>query len=216
MYIKDEYEVIYGDRTVGYYYVYSDDSVSYSTAWGSPWDLEEQLKALKLDKEKKRKKPLKQFSDIICEEYRIPGTRKRIYQKDMIRLERYSRETDERYYVYKRSAEEGDPEYSPLRHDAPHNEGPHTPEGMREWASWYAFVKMDDGNYQAELDEAWWWGGGHNDGGTIRREIPEEWFDLPYEEFLENVVTLAAAAHYGFTAEMLREKKGLKEFFGFE
>ena len=216
MYIKDEYEVIYGDKTVGYYYVYSDDSVSYSTAWGSPWDLEEQLKALKLDKEKKRKKPLKQFSDIICDQYRIPGTRKRIYQKDMIRLERYSRETDERYYVYKRSAEEGDPEYSPLRHDAPHNEGPHTPEGMREWASWYAFVKMDDGNYQAELDEAWWWGGGHNDGGTIRREIPEEWFDLPYEEFLENVVTLAAAAHYGFTAEMLREKKGLKEFFGFE
>ena len=216
MYIKDEYEVIYGGKTVGYYYVYSDDSVSYSTAWGSPWDLEEQLKALKLDKEKKRKKPLKQFSDIICEEYRIPGTRKRIYQKDMIRLERYSRETDERYYVYKRSAEEGDPEYSPLRHDAPHNEGPHTPEGMREWASWYAFVKMDDGNYQAELDEAWWWGGGHNDGGTIRREIPEEWFDLPYEEFLENVVTLAAAAHYGFTAEMLKEKKGLKEFFGFE
>ena len=216
MYIKDEYEVIYGDRTVGYYYVYSDDSVSYSTAWGSPWDLEEQLKALKLDKEKKRKKPLKQFSDIICEEYRIPGTRKRIYQKDMIKLERYSRETDERYYVYKRSAEEGDPEYSPLHHDAPHNEGPHTPEGMREWASWYAFVKMDDGNYQAELDEAWWWGGGHNDGGTIRREIPEEWFDLPYEEFLENVVTLAAAAHYGFTAEMLKEKKGLKEFFGFE
>ncbi|MBQ1521956.1 MAG: hypothetical protein IIZ74_04275 [Erysipelotrichaceae bacterium] len=216
MYIKDEYEVIYGDKTVGYYYVYSDDSVSYSTAWGSPWDLEEQLKALKLDKEKKRKKPLKQFSDIICDQYRIPGTRKRIYQKDMIRLERYSRETDERYYVYKRSAEEGDPEYSPLHHDAPHNEGPHTPEGMREWASWYAFVKMDDGNYQAELDEAWWWGGGHNDGGTIRREIPEEWFDLPYEEFLENVVTLAAAAHYGFTAEMLKEKKGLKEFFGFE
>ncbi|MBR2701626.1 MAG: hypothetical protein IKE77_06065 [Erysipelotrichaceae bacterium] len=216
MYIKDEYEVIYGDKTVGYYYVYSDDSVSYSTAWGSPWDIEEQLKALKLNKEKKRKKPLKQFSDIICEEYRIPGTRKRIYQKDMIRLERYSRETDERYYVYKRSAEEGDPEYSPLKHDAPHNEGPHTPEGMREWASWYAFVKMDDGNYQAELDEAWWWGGGHNDGGTIRREIPEEWFDLPYDEFLENVVTLAAAAHYGFTAEMLKEKKGLKEFFGFE
>ncbi|MBR2545072.1 MAG: hypothetical protein IKE93_02780 [Erysipelotrichaceae bacterium] len=216
MYIKDEYEVIYGDKTVGYYYVYSDDSVSYSTAWGSPWDIEEQLKALKLNKEKKRKKPLKQFSDIICDEYRIPGTRKRIYQKDMIRLERYSRETDERYYVYKRSAEEGDPEYSPLKHDAPHNEGPHTPEGMREWASWYAFVKMDDGNYQAELDEAWWWGGGHNDGGTIRREIPEEWFDLPYDEFLENVVTLAAAAHYGFTAEMLKEKKGLKEFFGFE
>ena len=216
MFIIDEYEVIYGDRTVGYYYVFSDGSVSFETAWGSPWDIEKQLKDLKLDKKIEHRKPLKQFSDIICEEYRIPGTRKRIYQKDMIRLERYSRETDERYVVYKRSAEKGDPEYSPLPHDAPHNEGPHTPEGMREWASWYAFVKMDDGTYQAELDEAWCWGGGHNDGGSIRREIPEEWFDLPYDEFLENVVTLAAAAHYGFTAEMLREKEGLKEFFGFE
>ena len=32
MYIKDEYEVIYGDKTVDYYYVFSNDSVSYSTA----------------------------------------------------------------------------------------------------------------------------------------------------------------------------------------
>ena len=86
---------------------------------------------------------------------------------------------------------------------------------MREWASWYAFNKMDDGTYEAELDEAWWWGGGHNDGGTIHREIPEEWFDLPYKDFLEKVVTLAAASHYGFTAEILLAKEGLKEFFGF-
>ena len=55
----------------------------------------------------------------------------------------------------------------------------------------------------------------YEDGGTIRREIPEEWFELPYEDFLEKVVTLAAASHYGFTAEILLEKKGLKEFFGF-
>ena len=26
---------------------------------------------------------------------------------------------------------------------------------------------------------------------------------------------IAAAAHYGFTAEELKEKEGLKEFFGF-
>ena len=87
---------------------------------------------------------------------------------------------------------------------------------MREWCSWYAFNKMDDGTYEAELDEAWWWGGGHNDGGTIRREIPEEWFELPYEEFLDNVVGLAAGWHYGFTAEILLERKGLREFFGYE
>ena len=73
---------------------------------------------------------------------------------------------------------------------------------------------MDDGTYEAELDEAWWWGGGHNDGGTIRTPIPEEWFELTYDEFLKRVVTLSAAAHYGFTPEILKKRKGLKEFFG--
>ena len=86
---------------------------------------------------------------------------------------------------------------------------------MKEWASWYCFNKMDDGTYEAELDEAWWWGGGHNDGGTIHTAIPEEWFDLPYEEFLEHVVGLASAAHYGFTVKELKSKKGLRKFFGF-
>ena len=54
-----------------------------------------------------------------------------------------------------------------------------------------------------------------DDGGTIHTEIPEEWFDLSYEEFLGNVVYLAAAAHYGFTAEILLGREGLREFFGF-
>ena len=87
---------------------------------------------------------------------------------------------------------------------------------MREWASWYAFNKRNDGTYEAELDEAWWWGGGHNDGGTIHVDLPQELFELPYKEFLENVVRFAAAAHYGFTAEMLMEKEGLREFFGYK
>ena len=215
-YIKDEYEVIYNEKTIGYYYVMSDSTIRYSTAWGCPWDIEEQLKELGLDKERESQKPLKVFTNIIKPKYRVPGRRKIIYQKDNLRLERYPRETGERFSVYRRSAEKGEPDYSSLEHDAPHREGPNTPEGMREWASWYAFNKMDDGTYEAELDEAWCWGGGHNDGGTMHREIPEEWFDLPYEQFLEEVVTLAAARHYGFTAEILMEKEGLKEFFGFD
>ena len=215
-YIKDQYTVIYNGRTVGYYYVYSDNTANYYTDWGSPWDIEAELKELGLDKEKESKKPIKRFSEIIKEENRIPGTRKKIYESGPVRFERTPRETGERYSVYRRAAEEGEADYSPLSHDAPHNEGPHTPEDMREWASWYAFNRMDDGTYEAELDEAWWWGGGHNDGGTIRTEIPEEWFALPYEEFLDNVVGLSAARHYGFTAEMLLEKEGLKKFFGYE
>ena len=214
-YIKDMYYVTYGDKIVGYYDVFSDGRASYGVAWGSPWDIEEELKSLGLDKEREAEKPFKPFTDLICEENRVPGKRRIVYRSGPITLERKPQETDERFTVYRRAADKGDPDYSDLPHDAPHWEGPKTPEGMREWASWYAFNKMDDGTYEAELDEAWWWGGGHNDGGTIHKEIPEEWFDLPYEEFLENVVTLAAAAHYGFTAQILLEREGLKEFFGF-
>ena len=46
-------------------------------------------------------------------------------------------------------------------------------------------------------------------------DIPKEWFALSYDEFLERVITLAAAKHYGFTADDLKERKGLKQFFGF-
>ena len=55
----------------------------------------------------------------------------------------------------------------------------------------------------------------HYGGGTICVDIPPEWFGLSYDEFLERVITLAAASHYGFTVDDLKEKKGLKEFFGF-
>jgi len=36
-----------------------------------------------------------------------------------------------------------------------------------------------------------------------------------YKAFLEKVIPLAAARHYGFTVEMLLKKTGLREFFGF-
>ena len=214
-YILDNYTVNFKDKTIGYYYVYSNNTVSYSTAYGCPWDIEKELKALGLDKEYEDVGSIDIFVKTINDENRVQGRKRIIYRCGDLIMEREPQETDERFSVYRRSAKKGEPDYSPLPHDAPHYEGGKQPEGMREWASWYAFRKMDDGTYQAELDEAWWWGGGHNDGGTIRREIPEEWFELPYEDFLSNVVGLVAASHYGFTAEMLEEKAGLKEFFGY-
>ena len=213
--LTNHYEIKLNGQVVGYYDTFSDDSSSYMTAYGSPWDIEEDLKKHGLQKSIESEKPIPLFADVICEKNRVQGRRKKIYESGPLHIERRSEETDERFYVYRRNAEEGDPEYSPLPHDAPHYEGPHTPEGMREWASWYAFTKMDDGTYQAALDEAWWWGGGHNDGGTIHVDIPEEWQDLPYDEFLENVITLAAAKHYGFTVEILKSREGLREFFGY-
>ncbi len=213
--VTDTYYVTCRGRTVGYYRTFSDHTVSYEPTPGSPWERGEELKALGLDKKIAGRKSIRLFAKLIDEGNRVPGRKRILYRDGPLGLERVPRETEERFSVYRRSAKRSDADYSPLPHDAPHQESAGTPEDMREWASWYAFVRMDDGTYQAELDEAWCWGGGHNDGGTIRRGIPEAWFELPYEEFLGKVVTLSAAAHYGFTPELLMRKSGLREFFGY-
>ena len=91
--------------------------------------------------------------------------------------------------IYDRMARKGSSAYSPKSHSAPHFEG-HYVEGMEEWASHYCFNLKEDGTYEAELDEAWD-EGSHYGGGTINVAIP------------------------GFTPDDLKEKEGLKEFFGF-
>ena len=116
--------------------------------------------------------------------------------------------------IYRRDAKKGEATFSPKSHSAPHFVG-HYVEGMEEWASWYCFNKKEDGTYEAELDEAWD-EGSHYGGGTIDVDIPKEWFALSYDEFLEHVITLAGAKHYGFTVDDLKDKEGLKEFFGFK
>jgi hypothetical protein len=125
-----------------------------------------------------------------------------------------------KFMVYDRMARKGSSAYSPKSHSAPHFEG-HYVEGMEEWASHYCFNKtmvstnrQEEWTYEAELDEAWD-EGSHYGGGTINVSIPKEWFDLSYDEFLERVITLASAKHYGFTTDDLKEKEGLEEFFGF-
>jgi hypothetical protein len=123
---------------------------------------------------------------------------------------------NEVFLVYKRGARKGRPGYSEKDYSAPHKEGGKVIEGMKEWVSWYCFRKKEDGTYEAELDEAWSWGGGHNEGGTICNKIPEEWFKLSFEEFLEKLITLSSAAHYGFTADELKKIEGLKGFFEFK
>ncbi len=214
MYIKEEYYIYYKDKQIATCYVYTNRKVSYHVY---P-DLEknEELKKLGLDKDQKEtyKKYLPAIFGIMKDKNRVPGTRKLIWQDGDLRIINIPRDVD-KFWIYSRSAKKGEPGYSEKDYSAPHWEGPNTPEGMKEWASWYCFNKKSDGMFEAELDEAWWWGGGHNDGGTIRTEVPEEWLSLPYDEFLERVVTLSAASHYNFTAEELKAKDGLKEFFGF-
>ena len=114
--ILDKYKVFYNDKVIGYYYIYSNHKA----------ELQETT-------------PLKVFTDLINDANRVPGRRRILYQKGPMLLERYPMDTGERFTVYRRGAKKGTPEYSPLSHDAPHYEGPKTPEGMREWASWVCF-----------------------------------------------------------------------------
>ena len=215
--ILDRYNLTCNGVFAGLYYVFSDGTHSYSV---NTWECEikqikDQLEEKGLLKDRSQKRPIAALKAMMTESNRVAGKKRPIYVDGPFRLERVPQETGERFWVYRRDAEKGQPGYSEKDHSAAHYEGPKTPDGMQEWTTWYAFEKMDDGTYQASLDESWWWGGGHNDGGTIRTEIPEEWFELPYDAFLEKVVTLSAASHYGFTPDELRAKEGLKEFFGF-
>lgn len=212
-----QYTLTYEGQYVGSYYIYDDNTHLYSVN-----SRESEIEACKdLLKERgllqdiRKKGPIAAFEAMMKESNRVPGRKRAIYVDGPFTLTRIPRETDDRFLVYRCGAKKGEQGYSAVDHSASHYEGPKTPEGMREWTTWYAFDKMDDGTYQASLDESWWWGGGHNDGGTIHTDIPEEWFELSYDEFLENVVTLSAASHYGFTPEELKAKEGLKEFFGF-
>ena len=181
--IKDEYKLTCNGIYAGQYYCYSDGTCRYYVN-----SRESEIKSIKdlleqkgLLKELEQKKPIAALEAMMKESNRVPGRKRAIYVDGPFMLTRVPQETDDRFLVYRCGAKKGEQGYSSVDHSAPHYEGPNTPEGMREWTTWYAFDKMDDGTYQASLDESWWWGGGHNDGGTIHTEIPEEWLELPYD-----------------------------------
>ena len=123
---SDAYIVKYNEKNIGNYYINDDNSVFFSLDWGSPWDIEEELKVLGLHKEYKGKKPPAIFPEIINDENRVPGRKRIIYHKGLLTLERQPKETGERFSVYRRSANKGAADYSPLPHDAPHYEGEKT------------------------------------------------------------------------------------------
>ncbi|MBR3486013.1 MAG: hypothetical protein IKH31_00355 [Clostridia bacterium] len=211
--IEEKYLVIFEGETIGRYYEFEGGS-SHFELYRLAKEEAEALAEYGLSRSRSSKGHMRAFSRMMKDEFRVPGTRKRAWERGGLRLERVPKD-EISFIVFDRRAEKGEPGYSDKAYSAPHSEGGGVIEGMNEWASWYRFNRKDDGTFEAELDEAWWWGGGHNDGGTIRTEVPEEWLSLPYEEFLERVVTLSSAAHYGFTAEELLAKEGLREFFGF-
>lgn len=209
----EQFSVYYDDRCIASYYCEPEEnSYEYYVGWPSVYKNTVPAEYLK---EKKLKKPYKLMESIMKEENRLPNTRKIVYVSGPVKIVRVPKNID-RFIVYRMNAQKGECGYSEKKYSALHYEGENTPKGMKEWASFYQFVKRDDGTFEVELEENWWWGGGHNDGGTIHCEVPEEYLDMSYDEFLQNVVTVGKAANYGFTADDLRGCSGLKEFFGFE
>ena len=87
--ILDKYKVFYNDKVIGYYYIYSNHKATYYTEWGCPWDMEDKLKELGLEKELQETKPLKVFTDLINDTNRVPGRRRILYQKGPLLMERY-------------------------------------------------------------------------------------------------------------------------------
>ena len=213
-YTVDRYKVFFKDTPVGEYRVTSDGNAVYQAGYDLSEEISAALGMQNLLEYNEHAETHPVFAAIFGTEERLPPGQPAVYHAGDFTLIRMPDPACARFSVYRRAAKEGEPDYSPLPHDAPHYEGAKTPEGMREWASWYAFNKMNDGSYEAELDEAWCWGGGHNDGGTRHVAIPQEYFALPYEAFLNEIIPFAGARHYGFTAEMLLQKPGLREFFG--
>ena len=218
-YIEEEYIPAYRNEKIGIYYVFDDDMVSYEAYRHIPDRIRDELKQAGLLKNIGRNieqnGPIPFFEDLMKKTNRVQGRKRVIYESGPVRLMRVPQETGKRFMIYRRSAQKGEKGYSPKDYTAPLREGRGGPDDQEKWVSWYEFVRMDDGTFEAQLDEAWYGGYGHNDGGTIRSEIPEGWSELPYDEFLERVAELAGASGFGFTADDLKEKKGLRKFFDF-
>ena len=118
---------------------------------------------------------------------------------------------EKRFLVYDMRAKEGENGYLPTIHDL-------RPESDW-WCRYYQFTRYNDDTYEMQLDEMETFGSStsHCGGGVCYDPIPKEWFELPYDEFLEKVLTLCygVAKRFNFTVEDLKSKTGLKEFFGY-
>lgn len=203
-------------QSVAYYYVYTPNHAIYE-----PSQYIDEYKKIVTDPQMRKEVESKQgpvsfIADMIKEENRDKSKKRLTYVCGPYVIERESQRTDENFMAYCCWAKEGQEGYSPVDHSVPHVEVEGVSTGISEWVRHYSFHKMDDGTYEVELDEAWYWGGSHDDGGTVKRPVPDEWFELPYEQFLEKLLTICGAARYKFTVEELLARQGLRQFFGFE
>ena len=209
--IADTYKVAYHEQFIGFYYIWDDQTVSFINYTGVPAEIAEEVEKLGLSGKISNRKSIRLFSQLMIPQNRNSGRKGTVYSSGQLTVERCPKATGCIFSVYRRSARRNAPDYSEFSHEALTHGGSAVSRVER-----YAFIKMDDGTFSVCLEESWYQGGSHNDGGTVSEPIPEEWFKLQYDGFLENLVTLASASRYGFSADVLKNRKGMKDFFGFE
>lgn len=78
----------------------------------------------------------------------------------------------------------------------------------------YYFIQRG-GAYEFEFQEGWF-AGSHWDGGTLNTELPQEWFELTWEQFLDNFIEKYPPKSYFITRTELECNLALRKFLGFK
>ena len=129
----NHYVIYYKDAAVAHFHTYEDGTYAYGPNLGLSEETHEELKALGLGEARKGRRPPKALSALMAKKQRVPERKRVIYQDGPLKMERKPASIPAgSFSVYDRRARKGAPDYSELPHDAPHYEGPNTPEGMRE------------------------------------------------------------------------------------
>lgn len=163
----------------------------------------------------KGKENIKILEEII--EERTFGKHTYRYEKENICLQKmyWHNQPEKELIIYNFNASKSSKAYSEKRHDyksLDNDKETDRREGF--FALSYRFVKYNDGIYQSWLDEAFP-EGSHYGGGIVKEVIPDQWFDLPYEEFLQKVYELNYVKEYNFSLNDLKNRDDLKDFFGY-
>ena len=120
MRIIEEFNVYYRKSCIGIYYVFENGETEYSTSNFAFIGLEKEDIPDKFKRTVRAKGPVGFLQQYMTEENRVKGTRKKKYLAGDFSIVRLPKETGEKYWVYRRSAEKGEAGYSEKNHSAPH------------------------------------------------------------------------------------------------
>ncbi len=87
---------------------------------------------------------------------------------------------------------------------------------MQDRLEHYDFRRHANGSYSIDLQIGWPGGWSHYDGANMTRDIPQEWFALPWDEFMDRFEESFCSPAFYYTRGELEAVPGLKKFLGYE